>query len=103
MNNKILSYEDLKEKLKMLEIRQRYNKALRKHCRILKNNSKTESKHQKDVSRTKREINLLLTAIHYAKEARKLYEYKRLYEEHVLRANFTAYYVGGIGTIVEED
>lgn len=79
MNSKLMSYEELVEKLKGLEVKQRWNKVLRKHAPILKG-SKAQREHQKDVSQTKKEINILLSAIHYAKEARKLYEYKRIYD-----------------------
>lgn len=92
MNNKLLSYEELVEKLKGLEVKQRWNKILRKHAPILKN-SKLQREHQKDVSQTKKEINLILTAIHHVKEARKLYEYKRLHDSEKIRGMCTDNYL----------
>lgn len=98
MNNKLLSYSELVDKLKEYEELQKHNKNIRDtHCHW-----SVRAKFQKYVKKTKDKINMLHTAISHAKEARHLYEYKRRYEGEVLRGNCTANYISGVGTLVEE-
>lgn len=82
MNNKLLSYDELKEELKALEALQSM------HKRIYNNGSygyKMRAQHQARAMQLKFEINTILSAIYHAKEARKLYEYKRLYDSMEMR------------------
>lgn len=75
MNKKILSHDELVKRLKEYEDLQRHNKNIRDtHCHW-----SVRAKFQKYVKETKDEINMLLTALYHAKEARNLYEYKRRY------------------------
>lgn len=92
MNSKLMSYEELVEELKELEGLQKIVKDMSKDPNI---SMKTRKRFQKYVNKSKDEINLLLSAIHHAKEARKLYEYKRLYESEKLRGLCTDNYVEG--------
>ena len=82
MNNKLLSYENLKELLKHIEIQQRLNKKIysRKNC-----DTKLQSRYQKLANESRIAINVILSAIHHAKQARKLYEYKRLHENETTK------------------
>ena len=60
MNNKLLSYEELVNKLKELEDLQRHNKSIRdthSHWSV-------RAKFQKYVKETREEINMMLTAIY---------------------------------------
>ena len=78
MNKKILSHDELVKRLKEYEDLQRHNKNIRDtHCHW-----SVRAKFQKYVKETKDEINMLLTALYHAKEARNLYEYKRIYESN---------------------
>lgn len=77
MNNKLLSYEELKKELKSLEALQKLHKRLYR-CKAF-GNGLVAARSQRRSSELKKEINLILTAIAHAKEARRLYEYKRLY------------------------
>lgn len=92
MNSKLMSYEELVERLKVLELLQ---KGYKKIYRSNKGDMSFRIKMQKKSNELKKEINLLLSAIHHAKEARKLYEYKRLYESEKLRGLCTDNYVEG--------
>lgn len=76
MNSKLMSYEELVERLKELETEQRRAK---RHYQI-KGFYPHRSGYQAYSNKIKKEINLILNAIHHAKEARKLYEYKRIYD-----------------------
>lgn len=76
MNNKLLSYDELVYKLKELEDLQRHNK----NIRDTHSHWSVRAKFQKYVKETREEINMMLTAIHHAKEARNLYEFKKRYE-----------------------
>ena len=92
MNSKLMSYEELVEKLKGLEVLQTTHK---KTYQNGKYGSSIRSNSQRRSHELKQEINLVLSAIHHAKEARKLYEYKRLYESEKLRGLCTDNYVEG--------
>ena len=86
MNNKLLSYEELKKELKHLEEKQKRYKSYTKWVKI--------PSHYKYVIRGKEKINYILSAIHHAKQARKLYEYKRLYDTNRMRGLCTENYKG---------
>jgi len=73
MNNKLMSYEDAKKELKILELNQRYAKIGRNGHLALGDN---ESEMAKDVSNRKKEINQVLTIIHLHKQSRKLWAEK---------------------------
>lgn len=92
MNSKLMTYEELVDRLGTLELLQRGYKMV---YRSNKGDMSFRSKIQKKSHELKKEINLLLSAIHHAKEARKLYEYKRLYESEKLRGLCTDNYVEG--------
>jgi|14BtaG_2_1085337.scaffolds.fasta_scaffold104856_2 hypothetical protein len=100
MNNKILSYEELKYMLKSLEVLQKLHKDIYNDGAY---SIKRRARHQQRAMELKKEINLLLTAIHHAKQARKLYDYKRLHDQEVIRGSCTANYISGVGTLVEEE
>lgn len=71
MNNKLLSYEDAVEELKVLEQYQRNNKGWRGiQARCCQKNGNV---HQTAIAVRKKEINLLLSIIAAHKSARKLY------------------------------
>lgn len=92
MNNKLMSYEELIRELKHLEGLQRIDKGISKDNGM---SMKTRKRFQKIVEKNKKEINLVLTAIYHAKQARKFYEYKRIYESEKLRGLCTDNYVEG--------
>lgn len=68
MNNKLMSYEEAKKKLKELERRQRINKQYRSIGL-----SEYRELYQKFASDNKKEINFILNIIHLHKQSRKLY------------------------------
>lgn len=70
MNNKLMSYEEAVEKLKILELNQRYAKIRRNGHLDL---GFDESKSAKEVHKLKLEINKILTIIHLHKQSRKLW------------------------------
>lgn len=80
MNSKLLSYSDLKEELKYLEKTQTWYKLERKTHKYLKHR-----KYQKKVHENKIKINIILSAIHHAKDSRKFYNYKKLYEKEKMK------------------
>ena len=90
MNSKLLSYEELVEKLKGLEVLQRIHKSVYTDSRI---SLKTRKLHQRKAMELKQKINMILTAIHHAKEARRLYEYKRLHDSEKIRGLCTDNYL----------
>ena len=70
MNNRLISYEEAKEQLKKLEIKQKYAKIIRRGHASLGFN---ESEMSKNVYKYKIEINKLLTIIDLHKQTRKLW------------------------------
>lgn len=74
MNSKILSYEELKKHFDQLSRVQRIDKKT-----IAKSSTSNDLRSvlQTIVSTRKSIINVYLSAIHHAKEARRLYEFKR--------------------------
>ena len=75
MNNKLLSYEELKRHFNALSKQQRVDK---KTIASSNTSSQLRSVLQSIVSTRASIINVYLSAINHAKEARKLYEYKRV-------------------------
>lgn len=73
MNSKLMSYEEAKKQLKILELKQRYAKIGRNGALTL---GYDESEMAKDVSSRKKDINEILTIIHLHKQSRKLWTEK---------------------------
>jgi hypothetical protein len=80
MNSKLMSYEELVEKLKGLEVLQSVHKKTYSNGKY---GSSIRSNSQRRSHELKQEINLVLSAIHHAKYARKFYEYKRNHDKLV--------------------
>lgn len=75
MNNKLISYEEAKIKLKDLESIQRIYKGYRKH-----KGEASRSAGQKMASSNKHEINMILNIIYLHKQSRKLWAEKERYK-----------------------
>lgn len=90
MNKELLSYEELVEKLKGLEVLQSMHKKIYTTGGY---DYKKRARHQSRAMELKKEINLVLSAINHAKEARKLYEYKRLHDSEKIRGLCTDNYL----------
>jgi hypothetical protein len=72
MNNKIISQEQASKRLKELEIKQRILKAFRNHSfKFKKDQDATD--YQLYILENKKEINMLLSIVHWHKIAKKLF------------------------------
>ncbi len=72
MNKKIISQEQASKKLKELEIKQRRLKAFRDHSfKFQKTQDATD--YQLYILQNKKEINMLLSIVHWHKMAKKLF------------------------------
>lgn len=72
MNNKIISHQEASKKIKELEIKQRVLKAFRNHFFKFKR-PEDAADYQLYILQNKKEINMLLSIIHWHKKAKKLF------------------------------
>jgi hypothetical protein len=72
MNNKIISHKEASVKLKELEVRQRVLKAFRDHSFKFKK-PEDAADYQLYILQNKKEINMLLSIVHWHKMSKKLF------------------------------